>query len=88
MGMLESPADMPDVFGLPEYRVKDARAEIDGRDVRIAFAEKRFGHVEWRYTVVMTPEELMQMCHLLQVFAAEAIGILRLGGEPSEMPRH
>lgn len=58
MNNLEEAPTAPDTFGLPEYRVTEWSIEIDGGDIRIACGTKRFGHVEWLYTVVMTPEKL------------------------------
>lgn len=73
MGMLEWPADLPDVVGLPEYRVTVYTTEIDGKDVRMAFGQKRFGHVEWLYTAVMPPQELLEVCAYLEKVAIEAL---------------
>lgn len=58
MGMQEEAPVAPDTFGLPEYRVTEWEIEIDGGDIRIACGHKRFGHIEWLYTVVMTPKKL------------------------------
>lgn len=48
-----------DTIGLPEYRVTEWMMEADGDDIRVACGARRFGHVEWLYTVVMTPEKLL-----------------------------
>lgn len=78
MGMLESPAAMPDIAGLPEYRVTEMYTEIDGRDIRLAFGTRRFGHVEWLYSVVVSPEVLLKLCTKCEVIAAEAIYLASL----------
>jgi len=88
MGMVDSPATMPDIFGLPEHRVKEAYMEMDGRDIRMAFGRKCFGHVEWLYTVVMPPDELMDMCDRLQSFAAEVLRINSLHRESERRDCH
>ena len=59
MGMLEMPAQMPELFGLPEYKVTDFAFEIDGTDVRIACGVRRFGQVHWLYSVVIPAERLI-----------------------------
>ena len=78
VGILESPASLPDTVGLPEYRVTEVFTEIDGRDVRVAFGTKRFGHVEWLYTTVVSPDKLFQICRHCEGVAAELMSLIRL----------
>lgn len=83
MGILEAQAAMPDTMGLPEYRVTEVYTEIDGNDVRMAFGTKRFGHVEWLYTVVVDPWKLLEFCRHCETVAIEAINLSRLIGNHS-----
>lgn len=80
MGMLECPDLAPDTHGLPEYRVSEMRTEIDGSDVRMVFGTKRFGQIEWLYTVVVSPEKLMALCQNCQSIAEEAFNLSQLMG--------
>jgi hypothetical protein len=81
MAVLELPADAPDTYGLPEYHVTEMRTEIDGRDVRLAFGHKRFGQVQWLYTVVISPERLMTLTRDCQSVAEEAFNISQIMGK-------
>lgn len=78
MGRLEISAMTPDTAGLPEYRVTEVYTEIDGNDVRMAFGTKRFGHVEWLYTVVVAPDRLLQLCRHCELVACEAFNLGQL----------
>lgn len=75
MATLEFPAEAPDTFGLPEYKVSEMCAEIEanGHDVRMVFGSKRFGHLNWLYTVVCSPEDLIQLARQCEALAIEAI---------------
>jgi hypothetical protein len=79
MGMHEEAPSAPDTFGLPEYRVTKWEIEIDGDDIRLVCGAKRFGHIEWFYTVVMKPEELSQ-CLQECASIADTIHALRTMG--------
>jgi hypothetical protein len=80
MAMLEFPAEVPDTHGLPEYRVSEMRTEIDGADVRMVFGTKRFGQIEWLYTVVVSPEKLMAFTEHCNSIAEEAYNLMQLMG--------
>ena len=69
MGILEMPADAPDTYGLPE---------IDGRDIRMVFGQRRFGQVQWLYTVVVSPEAAMKLCRNIMLVAEEAYNITQM----------
>lgn len=77
MGILELPTEAPDTFGLPEYKVSEMCAEIEanGHDVRIVFGAKRFQQLNWLYTVVCSPEDLMRLSRQCEALAIEAIQI-------------
>lgn len=76
MGMMEF-VEAPDTFGLPEYKVSEMRGEIEanGHDVRLVFGTKRFQQLNWLYTVVCSPEDLMQLSRQCEALAIEAIQI-------------
>jgi len=81
MGMQET-AHAPNIYGLPEYNVTEGYAEIEGRDVRMAFGTKKFGQVEWLYTAVMEPEKLLSILQYLESVAIEARNLaMMIGGE-------
>jgi hypothetical protein len=75
MGMQEAPAGAPDTYGLPEYRVSEMRIETDGNDVRMVFGAKRFGQINWLYTVVVCPEKLMEFCGECQSISEQMFGL-------------
>lgn len=77
MGMLEFAAEAPDTFGLPEYKVSEMRGEIEanGHDVRLVFGTKRFQQLNWLYTVVCSPEDLIQLSRECEALAIEAIRV-------------
>ena len=79
MGMLEFPAEVLDTFGLPEFKVSEMRAEIEanGHDVRMVFGSKRFGQLNWLYTVVCSPEDLMRLSRQCEALAIEATQIAK-----------
>lgn len=81
MAVLESPVTAPDAMGLPEYRVTEMYTEIDGNDIRMAFGTKRFGHVEWLYTVVVSPEKLLKFCHHCEMVALEVFNMKKMAIE-------
>lgn len=78
MAMQEEAPNAPDVYGLPEYRVKRWAIEIDGSDLRMAFGTNKFGHPEWLYTVVMSPHDLLTCFSELTVAAEQAIQIQQM----------
>lgn len=80
MGMLEI-ADAPDTHGLPEYRVSEMRTEIDGNDIRMVFGTRRFGQIEWLYTVAVSPERLMEIAQHCYSVAEEAFNLQQLMGK-------
>jgi len=75
MDTLEFPVEAPDTFGLPEYKVTEMRAEIDanGHDVRMVFGTKRFQQLNWLYTVVCSPDDLMRLSRQCEALAIEAM---------------
>lgn len=75
MGILEFAVEAPDTFGLPEYKISEMRGEIEsnGHDVRMVFGTKRFQQLNWLYTVVCSPEDLMQLSRQCEALAIEAI---------------
>jgi hypothetical protein len=75
MAMLEFPAEALDTFGLPEFKVSEMHGEIagNGHDVRMVFGSKRFGQLNWLYTVVCSPDDLMQLSRQCEALAIEAI---------------
>jgi hypothetical protein len=76
MGILEMPADAPDTYGLPEYcHLSEMCSEIDGRDIRMVFGQRRFGQVQWLYTVVVSPEAAMKLCRNIMLVAEEAYNL-------------
>jgi hypothetical protein len=76
-GILEAVETAPDTFGLPEYKVSEMRAEIDanGHDVRLVFGAMRFQQLNWLYTVVCSPEDLMRLSRQCEALAIEAMQI-------------
>jgi len=80
IGVVEAFDTAPDTHGLPEYRVTEMRTEIDGADVRMVFGTKRFGQIEWLYTVVVSPEKLMSFTQHCYSVAEEAYNLSRLMG--------
>lgn len=78
MGMQEEAPNAPEVYGLPEYRVKRWAIEIDGTDVRMAFGTTKFGHTEWLYTVVMPPLDLLRCLRELTIATEEAFLIQKM----------
>jgi hypothetical protein len=80
MAIVEFPAEALDTYGLPEYHVTEMRTEIDGRDIRMVFGAKRFGQIQWLYTVVVSPEKLMQLTRECQSVAEEAFNFEQLMG--------
>jgi hypothetical protein len=78
MAMVEFPAEAPDTYGLPEYHVTEIRTEIDGRDVRMVFGTKRFGQINWLYTVVISPEKLLMLSQECATVAAEAFNLSQM----------
>jgi hypothetical protein len=81
MAILEMPESAPDTYGLPEYHVSEMRTEIDGRDIRMVFGAKRFGQIQWLYTVVISPEKLFTLTQECQSIAEEAFSLARLMGK-------
>jgi hypothetical protein len=79
MAMLEFPAEVPDTYGLPEYKVSEMRGEIEanGHDVRLLFGAKRFKQMNWLYTVVCSPDDLMRLSRQCEALAIEAMQISR-----------
>jgi len=77
MGMPNFPevAIAPDTFGLPEYKVSEMSGEIEGNghDVRLVFGAKRFGQLNWLYTVVCSPADLIELSQQCEALAVEAI---------------
>lgn len=75
MGRLEFADSAPDTFGLPEYKVSDMLGEIvgNGHDVRLIFGAKRFSQPTWLYTVVCSPDDLVQLARQCEALAIEAI---------------
>ena len=82
MGMQDFPevTMAPDTFGLPEYKVSEMSGEIAGcgHDVRLVFGAKRFGQLNWLYTVVCSPEDLIKLAHRCEELAIEAHSIASL----------
>jgi hypothetical protein len=79
MAVLEFAGEAPDTFGLPEYKVSEMRAEIEanGHDVRCVFGSKRFGQINWLYTVICSPDDLMRLSRQCEALAIEAMQISR-----------
>lgn len=75
MGIMEFPAEAPDTFGLPEYRATEMRSEFDGRDIRLVFGAKRFGQIQWLYTVTFSPQRLLSIAHQCEAAAVRAINL-------------
>lgn len=75
MAVLEFAAEAPDTFGLPEYKVSEMCAEIEanGHDVRCVFGSKRFGQINWLYTVICSPDDLMRLSRQCEALAIEAM---------------
>jgi hypothetical protein len=80
MAMVEFPVEAPDTFGLPEYKVSEMRGEIEanGHDVRLVFGTKRFQQLNWLYTVVCSPDDLIQLSRQCEALAIEAMRISTL----------
>jgi hypothetical protein len=82
MGILEIAHEAPDTFGLPEYKVSEMRGEIEGNghDVRLLFGAKRFQQLNWFYTVVCSPEDLMRLSRECEALAVEAFNLSQMMG--------
>jgi hypothetical protein len=80
MSVLELPAEMPDVYGLPEYRVSEMAVEITGHDVRLAFGDRRFGQTQWLYTAVVDPATLLMIARRCEAIAQEAYNLAVIMG--------
>lgn len=80
MGMLEFAVEAPDTFGLPEYKVSEMRGEIEahGHDIRMVFGTKRFQQLNWLYTVVCSPDDLMQLSRECEALAIEAMRLSKI----------
>lgn len=82
MGMQETPAATVDTFGLPEYVVTKIQGEIDqtGHDIRLICGATRFGQINWLYTVVSSPEDLLLFSRYCENLALEAFNLRELMG--------
>ena len=80
MGILEVTDVVPDTFGLPEYKVSEMRGEIEagGHDVRLLFGTKRFQQLNWLYTVVCSPQDLMRLSRECEALAVEAFNMSQI----------
>lgn len=80
MGMQEMPAPTVDTFGLPEYVVTKITGEIDptGHDIRLVCGATRFGQINWLYTVVSSPEDLLIFSRYCENLALEAFNLREL----------
>jgi hypothetical protein len=63
----------PETYGLPEYFVSEAVAEIDGPNVRIICGAKRGTHVIWLYSAVIPADVLLPQAQKIAAVAEEAI---------------
>ena len=78
MALVEMPADMPDVYGLPEYRVTEMAVEVVGNDIRMAFGTRRFGQTQWLYTSVVDPATLMVLARRCENIASEVYNLTQM----------
>lgn len=83
MEMREMPTATVDTFGLPEYVVTKIHGEIDGsgHDIRLICGATRFGQVNWLYTVVSSPEDLLMFSRYCENLALEAFNLRELMGK-------
>lgn len=83
MGMQEARETAVDTFGLPEYVVTKIQGEISeaGHDVRLICGATRFGQVNWLYTVVSSPEDLLMFARYCEGLALEAFNLRELMGK-------
>lgn len=88
MGMQEMTGPIVDTYGLPEYVVTKIHGETgaNGHDIRLVCGAMRFGQINWLYTVVSSPEDLLTFSRYCENLALEAfnmremMGKKRLGG--------
>jgi hypothetical protein len=79
MEIQDMPQEAPDTYGLPEYcHLTEMRSEIDGRDIRMVFGHRRFGQIQWLYTVVVSPEATMKLCRECMAVAEEAFNLTQM----------
>lgn len=90
MGMQEMPATAVDTYGLPEYVVTKITGEIDaaGHDIRLVCGATRFGQVNWLYTVVSSPEDLLLFARYCENLALEAFNLRELMGKKRAKGAH
>lgn len=83
MGMQEMPTATVDTYGLPEYVVTKIHGEIggSGHDVRLVCGAMRFGQINWLYTVVSSPEDLLMFSRYCENLALEAFNLRELKGK-------
>ena len=82
MEMPELREQTVDTFGLPEYVVTKIHGEIggSGHDVRLVCGAMRFGQINWLYTVVSSPEDLLMFSRYCESLALEAFNMRELMG--------
>lgn len=90
MGMQEMPMATVDTYGLPEYVVTKLQGEIDpvGHDIRLICGATRFGQVNWLYTVVSSPEDLLLFSEYCRHLALEAFNLRELMGRKRLQEAH
>lgn len=83
MEMPEVREQTVDTFGLPEYVVTKIHGEIggSGHDVRLVCGATRFGQINWLYTVVSSPEDLLMFSRYCENLALEAFNMRELMGK-------
>jgi hypothetical protein len=83
MGMQEMSGAEVDTYGLPEYVVTKITGEIDaaGHDIRLVCGATRFGQINWLYTVVASPEDLLMFSQYCESIALQAFSLRDLMGK-------
>jgi hypothetical protein len=82
VGMREDPGEAtPDTHGLPEYKVTKIQGEIDaeGHDIRLICGADRFKQLNWLYTVVCSPDDLLRFSRYCEDLALEAMNRAAVG---------
>jgi hypothetical protein len=79
MGMMESLAGMPDVYGLPIYRVNRTIMRRVGNELHILCGSELFGQVSWTHIEVLKIETVLVEAKRAQDLASSPAAALEFG---------
>ncbi len=73
MGMEMRDHNVPDTFGLPEFRVTKIIKQRVGDEIHFLMGNESFGQTHWHFIMVMKADDVMRESQITQQIILEAM---------------